>query len=236
MCEKTDELGGVLNCEHQVPFKKPLAEYLERQALAVKGLAIDIKMNTVVTPELAELLKPDVIIAALGSRPVVPDIPGIDGANVFSAEELYCDPERAGERVVIMGGGLVGAELAIFLAGLGRMVEIIEMAHALGDGGNKLHGLAVRLELARKEVTVNLLTTAVEITEKGLIGESADGKRLFEADTIAYAAGQAPLRVEADALRFCAPEFYQIGDCLTPKTIAEATRLAYNIARDVGRF
>jgi hypothetical protein len=53
---------------------------------------------------------------------------------------------------------------------------------------------------------------------------------------VIYAVGQRPRSEEAGALRFLAPEFHQLGDCLTPKNIAEATRLAYNVARDVGRF
>jgi NADPH-dependent 2,4-dienoyl-CoA reductase/sulfur reductase-like enzyme len=59
-------------------------------------------------------------------------------------------------------------------------------------------------------------------------------RTLFGADTVIYAVGQRPLRLDADALRFCAPEFYQIGDCLTPRTIHEATAAAFTIARDIG--
>jgi 2,4-dienoyl-CoA reductase-like NADH-dependent reductase (Old Yellow Enzyme family)/thioredoxin reductase len=236
LCEKTEKLGGVLNCEHGVPFKKPLAAYIERQARKARGAGVDIRLGTEVTDDLAEQIAPDVIIAALGSRAIVPDIPGIGGANVFGAEEIYYDPDKAGERVAILGGGLVGAELAIYLAGMGRKVEIVEMAPELGDGGNRLHGLAIRLELARKNVTVNLSVKALEITDKGIVGEGTDGKRLFEADTVVYAAGQSPLHAEADALRFSAPEFYQIGDCLTPKNIAETTKTAYAIALDIGRY
>lgn len=236
LCEKSDKLGGVLNCEHNVPFKKHLAEYIERQARKVRSIGVDVRMNTAVTPELAELIKPDVIIAALGARPIVPKIPGINGANVFGAEEIYPNPEKAGHRVVILGGGLAGTELAIYLSSLGHEVEVVEMQSSLSDGANRLHGNAVRLELARKNVKVNLSVKAVEITEAGLIGEGPEGKRLFEADTVVYAVGQSPLRTEADALRFCAPEFHQIGDCLEPLNIAAVTRLAYNITRDIGRY
>ena len=236
LCEKTEKLGGVLNCEHDVPFKKPLSEYLERQAHSVKHAGVEVRMNTEVTPELVEVLAPDVLIASLGSRAIVPEIPGIKGANVFSSEDIYYDPNLAGQRVVILGGGLVGTELAIYLAGMGREVQIVEMASTLGDGGNMLQGLAIRLDLARKNVKVHLSVTAREINEKGLIGEGADGTMLYEADTVIYAAGQLPLREEAEALRYAAPEFHQIGDCLTPKNIAAATQLAYNIARNIGRF
>ena len=236
LCEKADKLGGALNCERDVPFKKHLTEFLQRQAMKIRDAGVDIRLNTEVTPELAHSIAPDVIIASLGSRPIAPDIPGIGGANVFGAEEIYNNPEKAGNSVVILGGGLVGSELAIYLAGLGRRVEIVEMAPELGSGGNMLHALATRLELARKKVTVNLSVKAVEVSDRGVIGEGPDGRKLYEADTVVYAVGQSPLRAQADALRFSAPEFYQIGDCVTPKNIPDTTNVAYNTARDIGRF
>ncbi len=53
------------------------------------------------------------------------------------------------------------------------------------------------------------------------------------ADTVIYATGRVPLQVEVDALRFCAPEFHQIGDCWMPRTVQQATRMAFAVARDI---
>ncbi|MDR0838950.1 MAG: hypothetical protein LBN99_04835, partial [Oscillospiraceae bacterium] len=67
--------------------------------------------------------------------------------------------------------------------------------------------------------------------------ETADGeKKTFEADTVIYAVGQAPLWHEADELKFCAPEFHQLGDCLTPKNIRAATKAAFFAASNIGRI
>ena len=60
-------------------------------------------------------------------------------------------------------------------------------------------------------------------------------RRCYPADSVIYAVGQAPLRAELDALQFCAPEFYALGDCLSPRSIRWATAEAYAIARDLGR-
>lgn len=236
LCEKSASLGGALRCEDGVPFKQHLSEYLKRQANAVAAAGIDVRLNTAATKELAERLAPDVIVAALGARPVRPPIRGIEGAHVFSAEEIYFQPEKAGKRVVILGGGLVGTELAIFLSMLGRRVTVVEMLPALSDGGNILQGVAIGEEIKKYAIRVCLNTKALEVTDRGVLTEGPDGKTLTEADTVVYAVGQKPLRDDADALRFCAPEFYQIGDCLTPKNITEATRAGYNIARDIGRI
>ena len=265
LCEKADRLGGVLRCEEKVPFKELLSDYLNGQATMLLRAPMDVRLGTEATPALAKAIGADVIIAALGGRPLVPKIPGIEGKNVFGAEEVYSNPEKTGQNVVLLGGGLVGVELALFLAGLGRTITLLEMMETLGDGGNPLHGLALVNEMKKHDIRAFTGTRAVEINEKGVVGEyvgsaytlptsstvqaavlhsnsfgkvvrsdfKEGNKTLFEADTVIYATGRRPLRDEADAFRFCAPEFHQIGDCLTPKNIQQATAMAFTVARDI---
>ena len=235
LCEKSDRLGGVLLCEEKVPFKKHLGEYLALQARRVEEAGIEVRLNTTVTPETARALAPDAIVVSFGARPTVPPIPGIDGANVAVAEEIYVTPEKAGRRLVILGGGLVGCELAIFMAGLGREVTLLEMAPALNFGGNLLHGKAIGLELQRLKVDVRLNTKATEIRADGVTGRGSEGEVFFPADTVVCALGRTPLRDEAAALAMCAPEFHVIGDCVLPATIWQATDAAYHAAMDLGK-
>jgi 2,4-dienoyl-CoA reductase-like NADH-dependent reductase (Old Yellow Enzyme family)/thioredoxin reductase len=236
LCEKTGRLGGVLRCEEKVPFKKYLHTYLDQQAALVsRGKNIDVRLNTQVTRELAEALAPDVIIAAVGSKPLIPGIKGIDGPNVVGAEAVYLSPEKAGHKIVILGGGLVGSELAIHLGDMGRDVTILEMLPALNAGDNIFQGMSINVELSRLDTHIATGTKAIEITDKGVLGEDAEGQKFFEADTVICALGLLPLREEADALRLCAPEFYQIGDCSAARNIYEATRTAHQIAADIGR-
>jgi NADPH-dependent 2,4-dienoyl-CoA reductase/sulfur reductase-like enzyme len=234
LCEKNSELGGILKCERNVPFKKHLHEYLKQQTAKIAEADIVLRLDTAVTKGLADSIAPDAIIAAIGSKPLVPEIPGIDGANVVSAEYLYRYPDRAGAKVIIMGGGLVGSELAIFLCGLGKDVTIMEMAPMLNAGDNILQGMAISNEVARLGIKLELGVKVTGIDGKGVLGESVSGLRLYEADTVVCAAGLVPLREEAEELRFCAPGFYQIGDCASPKNIYEATRVAHQVALDIG--
>jgi len=235
LCEKSGRLGGALKCEESVPFKTKIKDYLAYQARMIAKSPIDVRLNTEVTPELASALRPDAIIAALGARPVVPPIKGIDGANVLSAEDVYENPEKAGRRVVILGGGLVGMELAIYLAMLGRNVTIMEMLPYLNHGGNILHQLALDVEIAKYGIALALGTKAAEISGSGVIGEKDGAATPYQADTVVYAIGQSPLREEAYALRGCAPEFYVIGDCHQPKNIMQATSMADAAVRNIGR-
>jgi 2,4-dienoyl-CoA reductase-like NADH-dependent reductase (Old Yellow Enzyme family)/NADH dehydrogenase FAD-containing subunit len=268
LCEKGDRLGGVLRCEEKVPFKKLLADYLDYQERMLSRAPVDIRLGTEVTADLAAATHSEVIIVALGARRSMPNIPGIDGGHVQSAEEAFLHPEKTGKRVAILGGGLVGIELAIFLAGLGRKPTILEMAETLNDGGNPLHGLALINEMKKHDIRTVTSTRAVEITDDGVIGlyvgsaytlpscptveaavlhsnsfgrvvraDAEEGSRkLYEADSVIYATGLHALHDEAERLRFCAPEFHQIGDCLVPRNIYQATSMAFTIARDIGRW
>ena len=236
LCEKSDTLGGAIRCEKNVPFKQKLDLYLNRQERDVKNSAIDLRMNTEVTPEFAKSIGADVIIACTGAKPIKPGISGIDGKNVLGAEYAYVHPEEVGNNVAILGAGLVGLELAVYLSMIGRKVTIVEMMDRMNDGGNFLHMPGLTRELRKYQVDVNLNTKATDIKENGVSCETADGEKFFTADTVIYAVGQAPLMEEASSLAFCAPEFYQIGDCLGAKNITNATSSAFAIARDIGRI
>lgn len=238
VAEKTGKLGGVLLCEAKVSFKKNLDIYLSLQAKRVmEHPGITVHLNTEATKEFAEKIAPDVIIAALGARPIVPGfIPGYDKENVICAEEVYYDISKAGKKVVILGGGLVGCELGIHLAINGREVTIIEMAAAPNFSGNMLHGEAVTAQIRIHGILLMTDTKAVEIKDSGITVNSPGGESFIEADTVIYAVGQRTPVNEVEALRFCAPEFYSIGDCNMPANIAKATKEGYYAARDIGRI
>lgn len=243
LCEKSDRLGGILNCEADVSFKKNLRLYLEKQERLISRAPIDVRLNTPVTAQLASELRPDVIIAALGARQAVPDIPGIDGPNVFGAVEIYRHPEQAGQRVVILGGGLVGVELAIHLTELGRQVTILELAPQLNYTGARLHGFVLDMKVRDLGITVLTGMTATAISAGAVTAVAAGAAQKFDtapvkidADTVVYAVGMLPEAGPISALRAQAPEFYVIGDCQTPKNMLEANQAGFYAARDIGRF
>lgn len=164
-------LGGALRCELKVPFKQNLQRYLDQQSKLIKDSNIDLHMKTEVTPALAKEIKPDVIIAAIGACPIVPKIPGIDGKNVMGAEYAYMHAEEVGDKVMIIGGGLSGIELAVYLSELGRKVSVMEMANSLNFSGNVIHSMAINNEITRYKIQILTSTKATEINEKGVIGE-----------------------------------------------------------------
>ena len=231
--EKTGRLGGVLLCEEKVPFKKHLAEYLARQARRLYDAGVEVHLNRALSPAEAEALGADVIIAAIGSKAAMPEIPGLE--HTVEVTEAYAQPEALGKKVLILGGGMAGTELAVYLQSLGRIPVVVEAAKTLNFANNSCHRSAV-LEQLRKRGIETRTETRVKAIEGGrVLCETPEGELALEADSIVNALGRTPLQEEAAAFGLAAPVFYPIGDCLAAKNVYEANRLGFNVAMDIGK-
>jgi len=230
--EKNDRLGGVLLCEEKVPFKKHLAEYIANQSRRLTEAGVELHLNTALSPTEAEALKADVIIAAIGSEAAMPSIPGLE--YTIPVTEAYENPEKLGRKVLILGGGLAGTELAIYLHSLGKEAEVIEAAE-LNFGTNTCHASAVLEQFGKQNIPAHTKTVVTRIEAGKVICSTADGEVVYEADSLVNSLGRKPLQKAASAYALCAPTFYPIGDCLAAKTVYEANRLGFNVAMDIGK-
>jgi 2,4-dienoyl-CoA reductase-like NADH-dependent reductase (Old Yellow Enzyme family)/thioredoxin reductase len=233
LCEKTDAVGGILKSEQAVPFKREMYELgltLERQAIAE---GVDIRLNTLVTPELAEELHPDAIILAVGSNPIVPPLPGMDGDNVVVVNDYYKNVDKVGQNVVVLGGGLAGCECAVHLNQEGKTVHLVEMRDTLAPDCNIRHR-PILMQQIDKGVQVHLNTAGLRITDQGLVVKNPDGQEeLIAADTVICAVGQRANRADVEALRFSAPFVREVGDCIRPANITKAVYEGYHAALDI---
>ena len=233
LLEKNGYLGGGMHCEEKVPFKKYFRRYLEFQTRNLEKEGVDVRLNTEATPELMEEMKPDVILACVGSKPACPPIPGVDGKNVVTAQYAFENPDKLGKKVAIIGGGLVGCELAIFLDMEGLKTDVVEMGPMINAPGLSSQGLAVKREMRARGMEATFNATATKITEEGLYYTQGGEEKFIEADTVIVAAGQKALAEEAFAFAPYAPEFQMIGDCSSVANILTAVKNAYTIARDL---
>ncbi|MBR4798237.1 MAG: FAD-dependent oxidoreductase, partial [Oscillospiraceae bacterium] len=112
--EKSGRLGGMMNHSRYAVFKWPmkdLLEWFERKIAANPGITVEL--NCEPDPGWLEMQDYDVVIAATGSGPVIPPIPGIENAR--PAVDVYGDEDSVSEDVVIIGGGEVGVETGLHL-------------------------------------------------------------------------------------------------------------------------
>ena len=243
LCEKSDRLGGVLLCEHEVPFKKRLAAYIDQTVRQIEKSDIEVRLNCEVTPALVEEIGADEVIAALGGEQAVPPIEGLaegrEAGIAVNSEDAFANPDALGEKVVILGCGLVGAELGIYLNGLGKQVEFVEIDDHINLGRNHLCGTAIHIEFRDRGLAPHYKTKATKI-EAGSTGavvycEGPEGAFTLEADSVVIAAGRRPHRDEAIALGTGVPGFAMVGDCLAVGDIMTANQKAFSRALDIGK-
>jgi pyruvate/2-oxoglutarate dehydrogenase complex dihydrolipoamide dehydrogenase (E3) component len=196
----------------------------------VDSLAIRVLLNTELTPELVAREGPDVVIAAVGADPIVSDIPGVDKGSVVLAADAYCEEREIGDRVAVIGGGLLGCDIGLFLAQKGKDVVVIEMLDDVALDANIMHRRALMLEL-EKSVKIRACMECVEITDEGVITIDQNGERVaFQCDTVVLAVGYKPRSDVVDALFDTAPESIAVGDCVKPKNVLQAVRTGYDAA------
>ncbi len=121
LCDKSTEIGGQVSWSAKAT-NKPDFHYIfdyYREVLPANG--VDVRLGTEVTPELVDLEKPDLVVVATGAAPFSPPIDAIKAPNVYQAWDVLKGQALTGRKVVVVGGGSVGLETAIFLASKGTI-------------------------------------------------------------------------------------------------------------------
>lgn len=188
--EKSGRLGGQWIAAAVPMNKTEFTTFVIWQQNQLQQLGVTIKLNCEVTVELVQQGNPDALIVATGSNPVIPSIPGIDGPQVVLAQDVLLGDVEAGQRVVVIGGGLVGAETADFLACHGKKVCIVEMMEELMRDGEPAPKAMLLKRLAQNHVTVYTATKVTGIEEHAVVGEK-DGAEICiaDVDTVIVAIG-----------------------------------------------
>jgi 2,4-dienoyl-CoA reductase (NADPH2) len=218
------------------------------------SLGVDVFLNQRATIEEVRAFSPDAVLVATGARPVLPDIPGIKCQHVVGAWDVLRGEVVPGSKVVVLGGGAVGGEVALYIASMGTIdgdtikflmtnkaespekiwelatrgmkeVVILEKGRAAGQGiGNSTRWILLQ-ELRRLGVEVCTSTTALAIEADGVIVAGAEGQRVkIPADTVVVAAG---CRADNSLYQELSREFsgvYLIGDAQAPRKAFDAIR------------
>ncbi|MCL1975613.1 MAG: FAD-dependent oxidoreductase [Firmicutes bacterium] len=235
LCEKTAALGGALNMHSHILFKKDLLKFKQSLINRLYNQKVTVMLNTEVTPQLIQILKPDDLIAALGARARIANIAGCQFPHVRTIEEMSAASEHMGNRVVIIGGGMSGTEEGLDLAMKGHEVLVLEQEDEIAADANFRGREALMQEISKYDnfqAKTNL--KALEITEKSIHAVDSKGDiHTFMADSVILAVGRIALNEEAEILRSYAPEFVTVGDCRKAGKIIDATHDGFNAAMNI---
>jgi len=233
--EKSDRLGGYLIPGAVPEFKKDIGRLLEWYDYQLNKLDIPIHLKTEATLETIREEEPDEIIIATGSRPLIPSIEGIENGKVVHCIDVFNGDAELGSTVVVLGGGLVGCEMALWVAYRGCKVSVIEMLPGLMSKGpmvskeNKQMTIDL-LAFQKVEILLNTTINTIDGDHLELI-DTQFNKRRIPFDTLVLAAGMQPdhhLYFEADR---AFKNVRRIGDCLKVRNIQGAIWDAYEVVR-----
>ena len=232
--EKSDKLGGALKFAQHVDFKYGLYEFKEVLEYLVKKNAVTIHLNTEVNADIVKAERPDVLFLAIGAAPIIPRLDGIEESELHVAEDIYGQEEKVGNKVVVLGGGLVGCETAAHLARLGKEVSLVELREDIAMDAEVFYKTAVKTDLRKNHVTIFTGATGKKVSKEGLLIQTSEGKEeLLKADSVISAVGYRADHKLYQELCKLAPIVQMIGDCKRPGKVTNAVSDGYYMALDI---
>ncbi len=234
LCEKDRRLGGRFNLACVGPFKQEFTLAIKWLSQQIHKLGVEAELGVEVTPEVVDEISPDAIIVATGAVGQMPAIPGIDRQGIVFGEDILSGKVGMGNRVVIIGAGGVGTEVADFMAQRGKKVTIVEMLPEIGP----LTGIPIAItqllmpRLARCGVEIKTGATVKEITDSGVV-VTKDGKEetITGIDQVIVATGPRSADELVNRIKGRVREMYVIGDAKEPRGVFEATQEGAEAAR-----
>lgn len=253
--EKQDHIGGLSSFISDLPSKsrmKDFPTYLERRAANLPNLYLFL--NTEATLDKIKTFKPDVVVNATGSVPLVPPIPGlrenIAAGNVSTIFDMINDvnagkyPEEAckGKKVVVMGGGSVGLDVVEYFAPRGAECSIVDMLPQIGMMADPITKCSMRETHDTYGVKEYVNTALQEVKENAFVVKTPEGN--IEELTFDLGFNCLGMRANNPILEALEQEFggtdtvvYNIGDSVRARRIMEGTmdgRAILNVLENQG--
>lgn len=236
--EKSDRLGGHLISGGSHAFKSEVMRLNKWYQNELKELDVPVHMNSPLNAEDIKKLGVDAAVFAIGSTPVMPRIEGIDHPKTVSCVDALTGAREVGNKVIVVGGGLVGCEVALDLAQHGKKVTVVERMNEILPPVSSMIPLMNRMMLIDllEHHKVNVITGhgICAVNDEGAViqGEGKEAETL-PADNVIIAIGFRPTASMAAKLQGSGIETYEIGDGRKVGTIMSSIGDAYEVARNI---
>lgn len=221
--EAGDHLGGQFVTAGKAPGKHEMEVAAELMGEQAKRSGVEVRLNTPFTPETIAGEHFDRVVIANGASPITM---GLSGENVHVAHDVLEGEPVAGERVVVIGGGLVGLEVADALAVAGKKVTVLEMAERAGADLGSARATCVFGKLTKLGVEILASTAFAGLTEGGVRVKSGDEEREISCDAVVVAVGsrardnsELVAALDAAGIPHCT-----VGDAERPRRALDAIR------------
>ncbi len=226
--EKSDVLGGRLAIAAQSSYKKEIINLLKYLESELRRLNVDIRINSPLTPHKLEAIQPDFLVLACGAEQL--QLPGLkkNAQEYIQAEDVICTPDLAGKNVVVVGGGLVGLEVAEMLVERGKSVTVLEATDQIAQDLNERERKRTLKRLWSQDIDILLQARFIEYRKSQhivLVDRDGIQEELSPVDTVISAVGYIANPEELLNLsKFFEIPAQAIGDASKPRTAMEAIR------------
>ena len=235
--EKSSHLGGLAAKASLADFKWPMRDYLTFMNRKLQEQTnIELKLNCAPDPAYIKEQNYDVLIAALGSHPLLPEINGVSDARFMQAVDAFEHEAELGKRIIVVGGGEIGSETGLYLARKGHDVTVVCRQSALAVKARRVHYYTMFVEAMEKQEGFAFILNAVtkEVRSDGITYADKDGKlHDLPCDDVVLSCGAAANGSEAMRFAECAREFYVIGDCDHVADMQKAIRSGFSVANSI---
>lgn len=233
--EKGDIPGGNMRLAAYPPGKGDITNMVRSYIAKCEEYGVKMILNTEVTPALVAEEKPDAVIVATGSNPLVLPIPGINETGVIHAGDLLDGKAAVGKRVLVVGGGMVGCEVADFLGELGHEVTVIELRDQLGPDVIPEHRKFLMKDFDTYKVQGVTGAKVAQFFTDGVSYTLADGTegRLEGFDNVVLAMGYRNNDTISEEIKKIVAETYVIGDAVKARKALDATAEGLNAALEI---
>jgi 2,4-dienoyl-CoA reductase-like NADH-dependent reductase (Old Yellow Enzyme family)/thioredoxin reductase len=231
--DKENQIGGTLNIAAAVPGKDKLRWIVEYYAHTLPKLGVQIQLREFVDKPKIEAFGPDVVIIATGSELTMPQIPGVKNISGLSFKEvLKGEVKIEREKVVVLGGGLIGLETALFLASLGNDVTVLKRYETVSENIDPVYAPHLLSSLQKQRVKIISKVTVMEIEQNQVLikNHSKEPNKVYF-DKMVLTREITPSNKLAKEIE--ASKVYLIGDALTPRRIFNAIFEGFMIGRQI---
>ena len=234
--EMEEVLGGQLVHSDHADFKWTLKDYKNWLIYQLDKQGVEVRLGVKATPDMIAAENFDAVVVAAGAEMLTLPIPGADKDKLTYALEAFAHPEKLGEKVVVIGGGEVGVETALYIAKQGHHTTVVEMRDRLSADSTAIHYYSMFEEAWLAEPNFHGVTgvKVARIEPNAVVYTDKEGaEHSLECDTVVMCAGRVPREAEALTFYGSAPEFYMIGDCKKPASVQQLNRHAWSVANRI---
>ena len=235
LIDRQSELGGTVNLAKKPPLKERMEWIADYYKVEFEKLGVEVKLGMEATAENIAEMNPDAVLVATGSKSIIPrSIPGIDGKNVYTIEEVLTG--KAGlkdKKILIVGAGVTGLETAEYLCHEGNTVVLADMLEKVAPNANHTNVADVCGRLKKYGAQFMMAHALKEIRETGVVLERLSDKEAVtvDADAVVLSLGFRPDNGLVEELKAKGIPAQAIGNAIKDGTIAPATRSGYEAAR-----